>query len=138
MPKVFTSKTQKTGELGETIACMYLEKHGFTIVERNYYKKLGEIDIVAQKDKTVHFIEVKTVSHETVSRIRAEDNFTAQKIMKFKKIVACYLAERRFPTKKLKTIVVTRETPVQIDLLAVYLDSDARTAKIKPFWNIII
>ena len=47
--KRFTSKTQKIGEIGEKIAEMFLVKHGFTIIDRNFTHKLGEIDIIAQK-----------------------------------------------------------------------------------------
>jgi putative endonuclease len=133
MPKVFTSKTQKTGELGEILATKYLENNGFTIVERNYYKKLGEIDIIAKKAGILHFIEVKAVSHETnasvsMQYIKPEDNFTYDKARKFKKIVSYYLAQKH----------VSHETKFQIDLLAVYLDDQTKTAKIKPFWDIIL
>lgn len=38
----------KIGNLGENIACNFLEKKGFKIIERNYRKKWGEIDIIAQ------------------------------------------------------------------------------------------
>ena len=62
MPKIFTSKTQKTGEIGENIAVKFLVKHNFTILERNYTKKWGELDIVAEKQGKIYFIEVKSVS----------------------------------------------------------------------------
>ena len=61
MPKVFTSKTQKTGEIGENIAVRFLVKRGFTVVDRNYTKKWGEIDIVAEKADKIYFIEVKSM-----------------------------------------------------------------------------
>jgi Holliday junction resolvase-like predicted endonuclease len=41
--KKFTSNTQKTGLLGENIACKYLSDRGFDVLERNYTKKWGEI-----------------------------------------------------------------------------------------------
>ena len=70
--KTFTSKTQKIGEIGEKLACMFLMKHGFKVLDRNYRKKWGEIDIIAQKDDILRFIEVKTVSRETFNN---NDNF---------------------------------------------------------------
>jgi len=53
LPKIF-------GDQAETLAVAFLEQEGFTIIKRNYFaRKLGEIDIIAQKDEVLHFIEVK-------------------------------------------------------------------------------
>lgn len=54
-----------TGNYGEDLACQYLKKQGYKILERNYRIRGGEIDIVAKdKDQTV-FVEVKARhSHE--------------------------------------------------------------------------
>ena len=50
--------------LGEDKACEYLKKLGFKIIERNFRKGYGEIDIVAidqsEKEKVLVFVEVKT------------------------------------------------------------------------------
>jgi putative endonuclease len=59
--KRFTSKTQKIGEIGEKIAEMFLVKRGFTIIEKNFTHKLGEIDIIAQKERKIYFFEVKSI-----------------------------------------------------------------------------
>lgn len=57
-----SSYTRKqVGKLGEDIACEYLRRHGFTICDRNYAKKTGELDIIAKQEDTLHFVEVKTV-----------------------------------------------------------------------------
>lgn len=48
------------GNSGEQIAVEYLEKIGFKILNRNFYCKQGEIDIVARDGDEVVFIEVKT------------------------------------------------------------------------------
>ena len=54
LPKLF-------GDESETLATQFLEQEGFVILERNYFaRKLGEIDIIAQKDDALHFIEVKS------------------------------------------------------------------------------
>ena len=47
------------GNTGEQIAVHYLMEHGFSIVEQNFSCKLGEIDIIALRGNTFHFIEVK-------------------------------------------------------------------------------
>ena len=48
------------GNKGEDIACDFLINNGFRIIGRNVSNKLGEIDIVAKRNKTLHFIEVKS------------------------------------------------------------------------------
>lgn len=49
-----------TAKLGENKACEYLKKLGFKILERNYRKTYGEIDIIALERDVLCFIEVKT------------------------------------------------------------------------------
>ena len=58
------AKHLEIGRLGEDIACRFLKEKGFKVVERNYWKKWGEIDIVAEKEGVLRFIEVKTVTRE--------------------------------------------------------------------------
>jgi putative endonuclease len=50
---------KKTGNYGEDIAVNYLISKGYTILERNFLSKYGEIDIIAEKEKTLIFVEVK-------------------------------------------------------------------------------
>jgi putative endonuclease len=53
------------GNDAEDLATRFLEEAGFRIVERNYYaRKLGEIDIIAEKSGVLHFIEVKSASKD--------------------------------------------------------------------------
>lgn len=53
------------GNYGEEIACKYLQKLGYKILERNYRIRGGEIDIVAKDKDALVFVEVKTRwSHE--------------------------------------------------------------------------
>ena len=52
---------RKFGDAGEELACRYLEKNGYKILERNkYYSRFCELDIVAQEKNTIVFVEVKT------------------------------------------------------------------------------
>ncbi len=48
------------GDFGEGMAESFLKEKGFTILERNYRKNTGEIDIVAENDGFLVFVEVKT------------------------------------------------------------------------------
>ncbi len=53
-------KAHIVGKTGEDIATEYLLKNGYNIIERNFYCKIGEIDIIALKNKYLIFVEVKT------------------------------------------------------------------------------
>ena len=48
------------GRAGESLACGYLERRGFEILQRNFRNRYGEIDIIARRGSLVAFIEVKT------------------------------------------------------------------------------
>jgi len=78
------TENRKIGDLGENIAEKFLMKHGFDILERNYLRKWGEIDIVAKRNKKIHFVEIKTskgtVTQETKNGIRPEENLHPQKL----------------------------------------------------------
>jgi putative endonuclease len=133
MPKVFTSKTQRVGEKGEQIASLYLQRKGFSILERNYTKKWGEIDIVAQKGSIVHFVEVKAetvsperVSRERLDRYRPEEQMHQKKLLRLRRTVSTYLLERR----------VDRDW--QFDLIVVHLNPVLRSAQVEYLENIII
>lgn len=57
--------TKQTGDYGESLACDYLKKHGYKILERNFRIRGGEIDIVAKDEYDLVFVEVKTrYTHE--------------------------------------------------------------------------
>ncbi len=50
---------KKLGQDGETMACGYLKRKGYSIITRNFRCRNGEIDIIAQDKKTIVFCEVK-------------------------------------------------------------------------------
>ena len=50
----------RVGKLGEDIACVFLSKKGYKILQRNFKARYGELDIIALHKNTLVFIEVKT------------------------------------------------------------------------------
>lgn len=122
--KKFTSTNQRIGEKGEVIACMYMAKHGYSILERNHTRKWGEIDIIACKDGVIHFIEVKAVSRENGS-IRPEENMHAFKQRKLARTIETYLAYRNIGKW-------------QCDLICVLLDDESCKAEVSVIEDIIL
>lgn len=128
-----TAKRQ-TGDLGEDVACKYLQGKGFRIVERNYLRKWGEIDIVAEKGPLLSFVEVKSVTHEKGSRgtsppgYRPEENVHPAKLKRLHRAIQTYLLDRKVP----------EDRPWRVDVACVYLDFSTRRAKVEVLENVIL
>lgn len=58
-------RNQQVGAWGESAAAAYLEKRGYTLLARNQRTPYGEIDLLAEKDGFLHFVEVKTRTTST-------------------------------------------------------------------------
>ena len=75
------------GNLAEERACKFLLSSGFNIIERNFYSRFGEIDVIALKDEVLHFIEVKSgLDYES-----AIQNITPKKLSRLIKTGNVYL-----------------------------------------------
>jgi putative endonuclease len=56
------NKTRKeVGALGERAAALWLSRKGFRVIDRNVLRKTGELDLIARKGQTLHFVEVKSL-----------------------------------------------------------------------------
>jgi putative endonuclease len=98
LPKLF-------GDESESLATRFLEQEGFVILERNYFaRKLGEIDIIAQRDEVLHFIEVKGSQFNSFDPVY---NVTPAKLRKVINSAHYYLKIKRL------------ELPFSIDALIV-------------------
>ena len=126
MPKVFTSNTQKIGEIGENEAVKFLMKHGFVVKDRNYTKKWGEIDIVAEKDSKIYFIEVKSVS-VIGNNFRPEENMHPWKLQRLARAIQTYILSKNLDGREW-----------QVDLLVVYLNLKDKNSEIKVVSDIIL
>lgn len=80
------------GQRGEMIAWNYLIGEGYKIIEKNYRCKIGEIDIIAQKQKRIHFVEVKTRTSEQYGL--PEESVHPVKQKKIVRIAEWYLKEK--------------------------------------------
>jgi len=93
------------GEKGEDLASRYLRKKGYKVLARNYKNRLGEIDIIAEKDNVVVFVEVKTRSGSRFGHPFEAVNKT--KRQKLQKVALLYL--KRYP----------RQYPARFDVLSI-------------------
>ncbi len=86
--------TKETGNKGEEYAVKYLEKHKYKIIARNYRKKYGEIDIIAENKEYIIFVEVKT-RHEN-SIVSAATAVDKRKQLRLLKTAFVFMSENNF------------------------------------------
>lgn len=91
------------GHEAEKSAAKFLSKNGYKILNLNYKTKFGEIDIIAKRDSTLHFIEVKASSkdYQTIYRV------TQSKLEKIIKAIDFYMLNSNL------------NLPYQIDLICI-------------------
>ncbi len=109
--------------MGENLACEYLKKLGFKILDRNYLIRGGEIDIVAiDKDQLV-FVEVKTrYSHDFGLPI---ESITPWKMKSLLKTAQFYIQKINW-----------RDKPYRLDFVSVDFASNPQKAEIELIKNI--
>lgn len=130
------TEKRKLGDIGENIACDFLKGKGFEIIERNYLRKWGEIDIITRKEAIIHFIEVKSVSRVTLDEsafrlhsgqgYRPEDNMHPWKLKRLARAMQTYLLDRKL------------DCNWQLDLVTVKIDQQNRKARVEIIENVII
>ncbi len=154
------SEKRRFGNLGEDLCEMFLVKQGYKILDRNYLKKWGELDLISEKDAIIHFIEVKSqnISREmkdkNVSRDFSRDCFTASGYtLKFSHETLdgnneYYRPEDNLHYQKQKRILRAIQTYLiekrinenkewQIDLITVKIDFSKKEAIINHIENIV-
>lgn len=87
------------GDLGESFAAEVYEKSGYTVVTRNYHSRYGEIDLIAENDDTLCFVEVKTRNFSSVGTPAEAVDYRKQKkltltAMKYLTEAECYKQPR--------------------------------------------
>ena len=123
---------KEAGRIGEEVASQFLVRKGYKVLERNYRKPWGEIDIIAEKDNSVRFVEVKAVSREAFQDISRENNN--------------YRPEEQVHPAKLAKVARTAEMYMnskndqreyQIDVVGVFLDMKSRRARCRLFEQVL-
>lgn len=99
-----SAESKHLGNCGEDAAIKFLTSNGYTIIETNYRTPRAEIDIIAEQDKTLCFIEVKT--RKSLTRGLPGESVTH---LKQKKIIIGaqhYIKEKRFFDTRIRFDVI--------------------------------
>ncbi len=113
-------RNKDIGKIGESIAAEFLRNKGLVILEMNYLKSFGEIDIVARGTKGIHFVEVKTVTHETKADLehavthetwRPEEMVHSHKLHQIAKAIEAWQMEHSYTGNLQIDVVAVRLVP---------------------------
>jgi putative endonuclease len=92
MSKEYQTNKRKSGDDGEDLACEFITKLGYEIIERNFFFGHGEIDIIAKDNNILVFIEVKL--RKNLEFGMPEYAITKNKQRQIKKIAEAYLYQK--------------------------------------------
>lgn len=117
---------RELGKLGEDLAEKYILNQGFSIIQRNFRTRSGEIDIIAKDGKYIVFIEVK--ARRSISFGFPREAVDKNKQIKIRDIASLYLLKN----KKM-------DSHVRFDVIEVLLDkkNDLKSIVLlrNAFWN---
>ena len=119
------TKQTEFGSLAEKYASGFLRTRNYSILANNYSKPWGEIDIIAEKDEVLVFVEVKANSKD-IPGFEPELRVNRNKIKKIIRAARTYLADKRYGP----------DQEWQIDIISIIIDNQRKVAKIKHFKNI--
>ena len=114
----------EVGAWGEQIAYNYLKERGYQIIARHWTHRIGEIDIVAQKDRRIVFVEVKTRTNLRFGT--PEEGIGWHKQQKLRRTANVYMLKYKLT-----------DVPYQIDSLAIIYDPLLKETKIRHLENVI-
>jgi len=104
------------GNLAEDKAVEFLFDNGFSIIERNFYSRFGEIDIITSKDDVLHFVEVKSGEDYEL----AIQNITPTKISRLVKTAHVYMKKNSLDVDfQLDALVVTPADIVLVENITI-------------------
>jgi len=115
------------GSWAEELAEKFLKDRGYKILDRNYRKPWGEVDIIAEKNDILIFVEVKASDSPAPEGFEPEKRVNDDKIKRIKRAAQTYIQQNNLDDKSW-----------QIDLIAIELDKEKGAAKITHFKNIFV
>ncbi len=95
--------SREKGDFAENRAISYLQELDFLVIDKNYYSRFGEIDIIAVKDKVLHFIEVKSGNYDPIYKI------SPSKISKISKTAEIYISKKKIDMDFCIDALIVRE-----------------------------
>ncbi len=113
------------GLAAEEAICTHLESTGYTILDRNWRRPWGELDIVAMQDNVVHFVEVKASSRQ-VSGFDPFLRADGRKMHKVRRTAQTWLLAHRY----------SADTEWQLDIASIIMDPLLPRPEIELFENI--
>lgn len=104
MKRTGDRSAREEGKIGEEAAVLFLTQEGYEIVERNYYFRRGEIDIIAMEKETLVFVEVKSRRSERFGE--PQESVTPKKQELLRRTAEGYVAERNITDRECRFDVV--------------------------------
>lgn len=123
---------KEVGAAGESVAAEFLRRKGYEILERNYRRPWGEIDIIGLKEGIIRFVEVKSVTRESFEDVSRESNdhrpeelVHQHKLAKIARTAEMYMNDKR------------DDRDFQVDVVGVFLNMRARKARCRLFEQVL-
>jgi putative endonuclease len=113
------------GEMGERLAVQHLESRGYIVRDRNYRRREGEIDIIAERDGVLSFVEVRCRRGDRMGT--AVESVTPAKQRRMVMLAEAYAQEHEGLPEAMR-----------IDVIAVDLAPDGRLLSLQHFENAVV
>jgi putative endonuclease len=121
------ARNKETGDIGENVACIFLRRKGFSVIATKVRASWCEIDIIAEKDSVVHFVEVKSITGENMpGSYRPEELVHHEKLHKISRFAEFYMNK------------ANDGRDFQIDVVGVFLNKRLRRAQCRITENVFL
>lgn len=105
-PKTQRNYRNQIGQAAESAALNYLQRHGLTLIEKNFHCRFGEIDLIMQQRDTLVFIEVRCRQENAI--VSAIESITPQKMRKIQRTAEYFsMRYREMPNCRFDVVAMT-------------------------------